>query len=303
MFPTNIKYVLLTEQIKKLFLEGLCLNDDAHNYIDSTFLNPSIAEIEHILQDESNCEKDSFIDLIFFPDESMQVQLEYFLENENFCKEDEKKIADYIFLQNIKAAIFFPDKKDFFKLAMTQASAVQFISRLNISKKLDEKLISAINKHVSKKLRNLVKVKLRNSRIKYDNSKIVFMCSFFKKIKDSDDDFLRCLDFILGFFDEIGIDSDIAHELMRKKDFYFKNLQKAETFESHFKKSNMEILMLQGVKIPYISKQKAQNKMHMIDKIVSAVFGKTNDLTSAHSTNLGSYCQEQDITNLIRILS
>jgi len=46
------------------------------HFIDSTFSSPCINELEKIITDDSDCERDSLIELIFFPDEEIQAKLE-----------------------------------------------------------------------------------------------------------------------------------------------------------------------------------------------------------------------------------
>ena len=89
--PDDRKYLLLAEKIEQIFREGFVLSDDITHYIDSTFSNPSINELEEIINDEHNCERDSLIELLFFPDDSMQVKLEEFLESEDFKRKMKKK--------------------------------------------------------------------------------------------------------------------------------------------------------------------------------------------------------------------
>ena len=88
----NDKCILLAERIAKILLEGIRLNSAAMHYIDSTFSNPSIDELKEIIADNSDCENDSLIELIFFPDESIQMQLEDILQSHDYSKKDEKKI-------------------------------------------------------------------------------------------------------------------------------------------------------------------------------------------------------------------
>ncbi|MCK5205289.1 MAG: hypothetical protein KAR15_15505, partial [Desulfobacterales bacterium] len=63
----------LADRIIDILQSGLTMNADTLHYIDSTFSNPSIGELEELLQDESSCETDSLIELLFFPDESVQL--------------------------------------------------------------------------------------------------------------------------------------------------------------------------------------------------------------------------------------
>ncbi|MBW1847221.1 MAG: hypothetical protein JRJ27_08800, partial [Deltaproteobacteria bacterium] len=70
------KCIVLAEKIEKIFQEGIVLSHDVLHFVDSTFSNSTIKEFGDIFTDESNLERESLIELIFSPDESMQVQLE-----------------------------------------------------------------------------------------------------------------------------------------------------------------------------------------------------------------------------------
>ena len=268
------KYLLLAEKIEQIFMDGFVLSDDIKHYIDSTFSNPSINELEEIINDEHNCERDSLIELLFFPDESMQIKLEEFLESEDFKKEDEEKVLSCILDKKLLTTISFPESEDSLKFFLPKSSAIQFLSRLNISRKLNKRLIEAIDEFVSDKCRTTVKVRLRNARVEFTENKIMFLRSFFKKIKVEDNYFFNCLDFILDFFDRLKDDSNILQSLLDKKELYFRNLQKAVEFEEMLNKNNMETLISKGVRIPHISKEDAMHNIAIIDTIILAVYRK-----------------------------
>ncbi len=63
MEPQN-KCELIADEIKKILSKGIDLSDDVVHYIDSTFSNPTVKELESILADDSNCEKDSLMELL-----------------------------------------------------------------------------------------------------------------------------------------------------------------------------------------------------------------------------------------------
>jgi hypothetical protein len=272
--------IILADKIHEVFQKGLIVSTDVLHYIDSTFLNPSLAKLEKILTDDSNCEKDSLLYLIFSPDESIQIQLENILEKEDFNKEDENKIIDLFISRNPETTIHFQDNGSSLKLAIPSSIAKRFISQLNISKKLDNRFVVAINKIVYDKFQLPVKVKLRNTGFAHTENKINFICSFFERIKTESNDFTKCLDFILNFLDELRDDRDIFQSLSVKKEFHFQNLQKADMFHEQMSKRNMETLILQGVKIPHINKDDEINKIAIIDKISYTVFGKIDNSES-----------------------
>ena len=269
------KCILLAERIAKILKEGIHLSGDVMHFIDSTFSSPCINELEKIIADNSDCERDSLIELIFFPDEEIQAKLEDLLESHNYCREDEKKVLDYLCSGQIESTIHFPDNKGALSVKMPYEAAGRFLTRLNIHRNIDEKISAAIDTGVSEKLKIFVRVKLRNTVKEIDENKISFLCDFFEKMEDESGVFLECLDFILSFLDEAENTSDLFSALIDKKRFYFKNLQRAEKFRQQLEKGNMETMILQGIRAPYINIEDEKRKMELIDKISLAIFGRT----------------------------
>ncbi len=269
------KCILLAERIVKILREGIHLNSDVMHFIDSTFSSPCINELEKIIVDNSDCERDSLIELIFFPDEEIQARLEDLLKSHNYCSEDEKKVLDYLSSGQIESTIHFPGNQGTLSVKMPYDAAGRFLTRLNIHRNIDKKISAAIDTYVSEKLKIFVRVKLRNIVKEIAENKIFFLCDFFEKMEDESGDFLECLDFILSFLDEAENISNLFSALMDKKRFYFKNLQRAEKFRQQLEKANMETMILKGVKAPYISIEDEKRKMELIDKISLSVFGRT----------------------------
>jgi hypothetical protein len=134
----------VAEKIIAILQSGLMLNADTQHYIDSTFSNPTVKEFEALLQDESSCETDSLIELLFFPDESVQLQLEEMIEDTHFQSRDEQEIKKRVCSTSLKTLIRFADGRGKLEKMVTPSNAARFIERLNLSRCLDPKLSSAI---------------------------------------------------------------------------------------------------------------------------------------------------------------
>ena len=266
---------LLAEKLQKIFNDGITLSSEVIHYIDSTFSNPSTPELQTILHDDSNCEKDSLMELLLFPDETMQLQLEALLERLHLQPVDEKSVLGDLLQEPVQVAICFPGDRGSLRLRLTEDVASQFISRLNISRHLNPNLLDALNQNKDETISDRIKVKLRNSRFSPTTEKIEFLCLFFKKFDLQDMDIFECLDVALSFLDEPTIDNDIYRTLMAKKKFYFRSLQKAIQLDAQLQKQNVETLMAQGKKLVLIDQRDARKKMWIIDRISRVVFGKT----------------------------
>jgi len=265
----------LADEIRKILGNGITLSSEVIHYIDSTFSNPTTTELQTILHDDSNCEKDSLMELLLFPDESMQLQLESLLEHLHFQPADEKSVLGDLLQDPVQVVVRFPGDRGSLRLRVTEDVACRFISHLNISRHLNPNLLDALNQNKDETISDRIKVKLRNSRFSPTTEKIEFLCLFFKKFDSQDMDIFECLDVALSFIDEPTIDNDIYRTLMAKKKFYFRSLQKAKQLDTQLQKQNVETLMAQGKRVVLIDQRDARKKMRIIDRISRAVYGKT----------------------------
>ena len=282
------KHKQIADKIIDLLQDGLRINADTQHYIDSTFSHPTVKELDVLLQDESNCESDSLMALLFYPDESVQLELENLLEYVQLQKEDERAIRAQVCSQPFQARFRFGDERGALTLAVTPANVDAFLERLNLTRLLDPKISAAIGQHVQPTLQARCKVKLRNAKPIKLADKISFLESFFEKTILEDDAFFEYLDFILSFLGDLNNESDIYKTLMTYKKIYFHGLQKAAKLDKQLTKHNVETLLLSGTRLAFMDKADARKKIQMIDRISLAVFGKTDffDLMPADSQSI-----------------
>ena len=294
----------LAEKIIDILQSGLTLNADTLHYIDSTFSNPSIGELEELLQDESSCETDSLIELLLFPDESVQMQLEEMLGESQLQKQDEQDIQNMVCTKVFQTRIHFPDDRGTLEMEVTPSNMAQFIMHLNLLRCLNPKLSASIAEYVPVTFQTRCKVRLRNTKPITSQNKILFLQAFFEKLKIDGNEFLDYFDFILSFLDECKDESDMFQALMIKKRFYFQSLQKAKNLDIQLTKHNVETLLLRGKRVTYVDTADACKKIQMIDRISLEVFGKTEffDLMPAGEKSITLQGNE-DIDKLIKELS
>lgn len=298
------KSATLAKAIRAIFQKGLVLSPDALHYIDSTFSAPSLDEIRAVLHDEFNCEKEPLLELIFFPDEVLQVLLEELLESHPYQKEDEPKVLVELFAEKLETTLVFPGSHNSLTMEVPRDAAAQFVSRLNIAKKIDPKLIATIGRHIEDVHQKRFKVRLRNARSVFSREKVAFLCAFFEKMKADITTALDATDFLLGFFGELKDDTDIYRALMDKKRFYFQNLQKALKSDELLQAQNLETLIFQGARMVHFDKNDARKKMRLIDQISRAVFGRMENLEqNPADVDLGDFNKKDGLKNMFRILS
>jgi len=295
---------LLAEKIDGILRRGLTLDSKTLHFIDSTWLNPDTDQLKHFLCDESDSERESVLDLIFSPDESVQIELEDLLESKNFSRQDENVVRDLLMSRLPQTRLHFPDGRGALRLVLPAFNAGRFISRLRISKKLEDRIIESVNAHVNEEARASVKVRFRNKRTVCTENKIRFLCMFFERMNTNMTGFTDCVGFILSLLDEIREDNDMYHALISKKQSIFRSVQQAGKFEEQLKKSNIEIMRSQGFSAPYINKEEAIGNMRWIDRINMSVFGKTEFYEEpGPSVDYGEIENVHDVENITMMLS
>ena len=63
----------IADTLRAILARGLDLTPDTLRFIDSTFSQPSAAELAAILKDDDAPEGDSLLELLFAPDDALQI--------------------------------------------------------------------------------------------------------------------------------------------------------------------------------------------------------------------------------------
>ncbi|MCP4689288.1 MAG: hypothetical protein GY859_14640 [Desulfobacterales bacterium] len=270
----------LVQTIREIFREGAVLGDEARRFIDSTFCNPSLEELAEALGDEENCEIDSLMDLIFFPDESFQARLEDLLEKDALVKREEAEALRMLRSDPPRTRVRFHDKGAAISLTMPREMVGPFLARLNIRRALDERLLRAIDRRPEENLRRAMKVRLRNSRFDLTEDRVRFLCRFFDRMNPGEEEFLERLDFLLGVMDEAPDAREMYDFLTEKKKSFSRDLRRSTRMKDLLAKSNMETLMVMGVRSPYIYEDDVRNGIRWIDDICLAVFDRMEPINN-----------------------
>jgi hypothetical protein len=274
----NERHRRLVGKIEELLRAGIEVGPDLLGYIDATFSNPSVKELEGIVADESDPEREGLLELIFFPDEPMQQKLEELLpEAGGLGQGDVDAIAAELSARRINTALDFSDWRDRLAVDFLPALVPTFLQRLNLTRRIEPRLARAISTHVAPVDRIAVRVKLRNTRKHMGDGKVLFLCDFLSKL-GGDDQLLVCLEFTLNLLEDIEDDADVYAVLMNRRRIGWQLLQKSAQFEEKLKKDNIETLMLRGERAPHVSKEELLKTIAFIERISLAVFGRLDPL-------------------------
>ncbi|BBO90284.1 hypothetical protein DSCOOX_34640 [Desulfosarcina ovata subsp. ovata] len=248
------------------------------DYIGATLFDPSPRRLAAFLADDDDSERDSLLDLIFYPDEAFQIHLEPLLAASPVTPEDEAALKRRLLERKIQLTIRLPDKRPLTHLVLPVFIKSQYIERLKLSWQLDGPVAAAIASGVSPARVPMVRVRLRNNGLRVQKRGRQFLCRFFECMPDDEPDYLACLDLVLPLLERARGDADFYDPLVNHKRELFRTLQQARRFETLMRQSNMEMLMLQGVRAPHADSGQLLEQMRLIDRICLGVFGHTETL-------------------------
>lgn len=270
------KAFTLGEAILELIRHGITLSDTVTHFIDSTFSAPSLEEFRRVIDDPQNADAETVFELIFFPDREMQAAIEPVLQKTSFIPEDIDAAADWLIAQNPAIPVTFPDGRGSLLVHLTRSSARQLVGRLNITKKIDPRLATLLERVVGDPMgRNRLRVLLRNVRSRLSDAGCSSLCDAIQKMYGKSALFDDAFTFLLEFFEYADVGQDMYAGLMREKKAILKSIARSEKNEKALLASNAEVLMLKGVHLLSVDIPDARKKITLIDHICINLFGKT----------------------------
>ena len=215
----------LADEISTLLQDGIQLDSEVLSYIDSTFSYPTSDQIEAVLNDPDHSERDTLVELIFFPDEFMRLRIESLLERFRYEDRDVEEIIHLLERRKPSAHIRIRDDGSPIRIPLPPEAVKPLIRRLRITIQLPEKIINLIDRKLPDHHGRAVKVQLRCARIPFNDSRCNFIADFLQAFA-RDDALFECFEFVLQFLEENAETDDYYSALVCKRRSLVRNLKK-----------------------------------------------------------------------------
>ena len=264
----------LAQEIEAWLARGIHPEPDVRHYIDSTFALPTHQELESVLKDPDNCERDTLLELIFFPGQDIQIRLEELIEQSCFQQDDEEKVLGLLMEKKPDVALHYPQEGPPVCFTVPEHAVGQFIARLNIYKRINHNVLAAIRQNLPLDWQMPARVMIRNAGFACQGAKAVFLEAFMGSVPPMTDDFFGHLEFVLDLMETCSDKTPLAESLALRKQHHQKNIIKAEQFERQRRNRNVETMIMQGIRIPHCDPQDDMQKIAMIDTVSLAIYGK-----------------------------
>jgi hypothetical protein len=301
--PCNPDPKRLAEAIRAALARGLDVSPRVLDFIDSTFLNPSLPALERLIRQEASPEVDSLLQLLFCPEEPLQEALEEQIGAGGWKVKDEPRIAGYLCRPPLSVAFRFPAGRGTLALTLTAPLAARFVSQLNIGRRIPPALGSALDAALAASERIRVRVRIRNSRVAWSESALEFMACWLKKMGPAAAREPACLDFVLEFLAERSGEAGIFERLAARRRLLAKTLQCAGRQQALLAQSNVETLMSRGIRIASFDEAETRRQAAFIDRIGAAVYGARWDRLPRAGAAEPIELAAGDAAELMRLLS
>lgn len=304
---------LLEDALRRRMADGMVLTNETCRFMEATFGEASVGALQALLYDESSAERDTLLDLVFFPDPSLQIALEPILETHRVTQSDVALLAAQLKATPVATHLRIPGADVTVPADMPAFLVGAFLARLNIPWQPAEALCASIARLDAGSLsptgdgregRHRLRVWLRNAALQQTPVQVRFLCDFLERLPIQDQDYVDQLTFILVFMKEHDKSTNMYQALMDRKKFIFKNLLKVRRSGELAARTNKETQIMTGVRTPYFDIPTAERTLLLIDRVAMTVFGRTEHLEGApRQVDLGHHEGTIDSEALIHRLS
>jgi hypothetical protein len=258
-------------RIRDMLARGVRLSPEVLHFIDSTFFNPTAAELATIAADESASEHDPLIELLFAPDDAFQVELEETLAGRRF---DEERLAGLLCRPPLQILFRFPDARGAIGLEMTPPLARHFVSQLKVDKPIPADLSQALTSAADAGDRHRARALIRNARVQFTPETVAFLSAFLTQVGLRDGQAWECLSFALDVLSDGDNPADPFQALADRKRWLVKAMTRGRKQGELLGQASIEILMSQGARLTVIDEADTRRRIGCIDRICAAVFGR-----------------------------
>jgi hypothetical protein len=277
-------------RIREMLARGVSLSPEVVHFIDSTFFTPTAAELAAVAGDESACERDPLLELLFGPDEAFQVELEETLAGRGL---DEARVAGLLCRPPLHVLFRFPDARGALRLEMTPPLARHFVSQLRVARAIPADLLPVLASAAGAGERHRAQVLIRNARVRFTPETVEFLRECLTQVGLGDGQAWECLRCALDVLSGADSPPDLFQALADRKRWLVKALTRGWKQGELLGQANIETLISLGERLIVIDAADTCRRIGCIDRICAAVFGRIpppgplwtgEDLTSIQET-------------------
>lgn len=264
-----------------LLAQGVAVTPAVQRFIDATFLNPSAAELQAMLDAESADAGGTLLELLFSPDETQQAAIEPFLPDRALSPAEETLVTQALCRPPLALVFHLPRAGGRLSAETSPALARRFVAGLRMVRSVPEDIAGTIRSVVGRADGMRWRVAVRNSRVNWSPDTSAALCAFIRRAGNQTGDGLKCLEYVLEVMAGIDAGGDIVTAFAGGKRRLARALERSRRQTELLARSNIETLASCGVRLVGVDEAETRRRMAWIDRFTLAVFGRVEPLGAA----------------------
>lgn len=266
----------LQAKLRDFLRTGIVVSDDVMHAIDATVSSRDAKALAALLSDPSDCEADTVLELMFYPEPALQEDIEPVLTAHFFTAADADAIAGSLARETIRVPVTLPHGRGVMAVPATKDLLRRMMERLHIDRQLHPVLSEALAHRVTEPEHLLrLRVMLRNHPRPVSDAAAGILKEWIFQMHGKSPRFFAAFRFLLEFLDYAPPGADLYFLLMKEKAALVQELARAEKSRAALRHHHVEALMLRGMSLFCVDRAELQKKIVLIDHICLALFGKT----------------------------
>jgi hypothetical protein len=272
--PSTVAAADIAADLREILTRGLDLPEETLRFIDSTFSHPSATALAEIIDDDADPERDSLLELLFSPDEPLQIELESRLSRLPGETPSAGDVAARLAAAPLPVRFRFPDGRGMLEVPLTAPLAHLLVHGLGIDRVLPAGVDAAIEATVPGRSGRRLRVMLRNARFEFTPAGCEFLCTLIPKLDIRDEDDRACFAFALELLAELEASAEVYTALSARKKWLARALRHGQQLREQLAQSNFETFLSQGQRLAWVDEPLIRRQISFIDRICVAVFGR-----------------------------
>lgn len=304
MTDSGSNILQLADTVSGILEKGFVLNESALHFIYSTWGIHSPRELMSIMEDDTTGDAEMICSLAIAPDEQLQLLIEPYLGQYHYTENDLLALQAMVSDTVTETAIRFPDDSQRVPVTVNADTLNRFIRQLNIAKQIPDTLIHTICTAIPAETGLIIRVRLRNAPLIFNDLISDFFSSLFQSRLGLRPDLPEITDFAISQADAVSQKKDVMTALLDRRLQLLKYLDQIHQTTELLKKSTMESLMLQGVRVPSTSPETIRKQLSLVELILFEMFGWM-ELAGSKTEHVdhGNFSGNDDMEKIFRLLS
>lgn len=270
-----LKTNALAQWIVDSFRAGVTLTPEHLQYMQATFgtTDPAV-----ILDEHDGSEIDSYLQLVYYPDQALRMRYENDWGETLFSTADIEAVMVQLKRAPLWGKINRGSGHGQLPVELSIDLLQAWMERLKILWQPAPAIALELNQFDDKRQQVVIRTHLRHAPLEWHSGQTALVARLLAKMRLQPEGSIGYLSDLLSLLIQMGAGQAEDSFFSDRKAFYFELLCKAEAFEARRCHEAMEVLMLQGCRAAFGTADHWRQEMARIDRLSRLLFGNIPDI-------------------------